>query len=50
MSIKLHKSPLNVADFLNVMKRADVRKYRQAVKTMQCEKKQKNFKTHLHSL
>ena len=50
MSIKLHKSPLNVADFLNVMKRADVRKYRQAVKTMQCEKKKKNIKTNLHSI
>ena len=44
MSIKLHKSPLNVADFLNVMKRADVCKYRQAVKTMQCEKKKKTSK------
>ena len=47
MSIKLHKSPLNVADFLNVMKRADVRKYRQAVKTMQCEKKKKKLQNSL---
>ena len=47
LSIKFHKSTLNVVDFLNAMKREDVCKHRQAVKTMQYEKKY--FKTHLHS-
>ena len=47
LSIKLYKSPLNVLDCLKVMKLADLCKHRQAVKTMQCEKKY--FKMYLHS-
>ena len=37
--MKLHKRPLNVVDCLKVMKQAASCKHRQAVKTMQCEKK-----------
>ena len=47
MSIKLHKSPLNVVDCVKVIKLADLCKHRQAVKTMQFEKKY--FKYYLDS-
>ena len=47
LSIKLYKSSLNVLDCLKVMKLADLCKHRQAVKTMQCEKKY--CKMYLHS-
>ena len=47
LSIKLHRLPLKVVDCSNVMKRADVCKHRQAVKTIQREKNTSKL-TYIH--